>query len=57
MVMSFMGGILEQNKPVWDKCIATLFVQDMNPRNLIFGIWLTRGKGHEGEDLLCGRRW
>ena len=46
--MSFMGGILQQNKPVWDKCIATLFVQDMNPRNLIFGIWLIGGKKHEG---------
>ena len=46
--MSFMEDILKQNKPVWDKCIATLVVQDMNPRNLIFGIWLIGGKKYEG---------
>ncbi len=27
--MTFMEGILRQNKPIWDKCIATKFVQDM----------------------------
>ena len=27
--MSFMEGILKQNISVWDKCIATMFVQDM----------------------------
>ena len=32
--MSFMEDILEQNKPVWDKCIATLFVQDMKDGKL-----------------------
>ena len=32
--MSFMEDILEQNKPVWDKCIATLFVQDMKDGTL-----------------------
>ena len=32
--MSFMEGVLKQNKPVWDKCIATLFVQDMKDGTL-----------------------
>ena len=32
--MSFMEGILKQNMPVWDKCIATLFVQDMKDGKL-----------------------
>ena len=32
--MSFMESILQQNKPVWDKCIATLFVQDMKDGTL-----------------------
>lgn len=32
--MSFMEGILKQNMPVWDKCIATLFVQDMKDGTL-----------------------
>ena len=32
--MSFMEGILKRNKPVWDKCIATLFVQDMKDGKL-----------------------
>ena len=32
--MSFMESILQQNKPVWDKCIATLFVQDMKDGKL-----------------------
>ena len=32
--MSFMEDILKQNKPVWDKCIATLFVQDMKDGKL-----------------------
>lgn len=32
--MSFMDGVLKQNKPVWDKCIATLFVQDMKTGKL-----------------------
>lgn len=27
--MSFMEGILKRNIPVWDKCIGTMFVQDM----------------------------
>ncbi len=27
--MPFMEGILKQNEPIWDKCIATSFVQDM----------------------------
>ena len=27
--MSFMEGILKQSIPVWDKCIATMFVQDV----------------------------
>jgi len=34
MVMSFMESILQRNKPVWDKCIATLFVQDMKDGKL-----------------------
>lgn len=33
--MSFMEGILKQNMPVWDKCIATLFVQDMKDGTLL----------------------
>lgn len=33
--MSFMEDILKQNKPVWDKCIATLFVQDMKDGTLL----------------------
>lgn len=32
--MSFMESILKQNKPVWDKCSATLFVQDMKDGKL-----------------------
>ena len=32
--MSFMEGILRQNMPVWDKCIATMFVQDMKDGTL-----------------------
>jgi len=32
--MSFMEDILKQNKPVWDKCIATMFVQDMKDGTL-----------------------
>ena len=32
--MSFMEDILKQNMPVWDKCIATLFVQDMKDGTL-----------------------
>ncbi|MCM1118180.1 MAG: transcriptional regulator [bacterium] len=27
--MSFMKELFEQNKPIWDDCIATSFVQDM----------------------------
>ena len=27
--MSFVEGVLKQNIPVWDKCIATGFLQDM----------------------------
>ncbi len=32
--MSFMEGILKRNVPVWDKCIATMFVQDMKDGKL-----------------------
>ena len=32
--MSFMEGILKRNVPVWDKCIATMFVQDMKEGKL-----------------------
>ena len=32
--MLFMEGILKQNMPVWDKCIATFFVQDMKDGKL-----------------------
>ncbi len=33
--MSFMEDILKQNKPVWDKCIAASFVQDMKDGKLL----------------------
>ncbi len=32
--MSFMEGVLKRNVPVWDKCIATMFVQDMKDGKL-----------------------
>ncbi|MEY8524784.1 transcriptional regulator [bacterium 1XD8-76] len=32
--MPFMEGILRQNMPVWDKCTAALFVQDMKDGKL-----------------------
>ncbi len=32
--MSFIEGVLEQNKLLWDKCIATMFVQDMKDGRL-----------------------
>ena len=32
--MSFMEGILKRNVPVWNKCIATMFVQDMKEGKL-----------------------
>lgn len=32
--MSFMESVLKQNKPIWDKCMATPFVQDMKDGKL-----------------------
>lgn len=32
--MSFMEEVLKQNKPVWDECIATPFVQDLKSGKL-----------------------
>lgn len=34
--MSFMEEVLYQNKPVWDQCIATAFVQDLKSGKLPF---------------------
>lgn len=32
--MSFMENVLKRNKPIWDECIATLFVQDLKSGKL-----------------------
>ena len=47
-----VGAFLKLTRKIW-----AIFLKRRVIWNLIFGIWLTRGKGHEGEDLLCGRRW
>lgn len=34
--MSFMQDVLNHNKPIWDKCAATLFVREMQTGKLPF---------------------